>query len=780
VASISGLVSFRPLRIGFLVRTTDFGEIVEATRINLCLWGGAMNPLIPVDHPQIDPRRLIDLFSVDVLHPMSRSPEVEETLKRHTHLAWRHGASESPMFGQFTPRSEEISLTCLDVEPLIRDAYARRAVRPAVPWVLVEHDDVDVLAPHLAVAFGNFSHSSSSAIRAIEKTYIGALEPERVRIPAGGEVTADLAQASLPWDVTYRRLRLYGRSGWQQPGLFVGRAGEPLDLLDFWNLRAAGVHVTFIPIEHVSRMQAFAAAMWHTLIVEDEEAPRPREWSAIWHPVGVAVPPELDSLATGSRTTIELGPGLWNGLNIRPMVARTRHESVLASTEVTSWDRPSVVVALPENPMPSDLLTAVNEQQERVVSIKLFGDPAPSGQFAVRHTLELPYLRELNEWYSREVLLDPWTLRNESDDVAVIGDFTDRAVKLYPVETVTLIDAVLKTRGIRATVSQPGRIGERLVDAMGGLDQCRLLRNAGVRRLIDSPDAREGASVTACIQLLLGVQNDEAIRGAVPAYKDVHKETPRETLSRLVDRGLLRVGLQLRCGRCALPAWHGLRDLRDEVTCEYCGGQVPVASQVLKRAPWQYRLTGLFGRGNKQGGAVPVILSLLYLDGQRRMARGVYAQGLKLDGQGVNCEADFIWLAKARDGKTEIVLGECKHTHEFDEAELAAKVERVLAVVRQLSGTSIQLFVLFATLAEEFSEPEVNALRRLKDADAQLILLGRRELENRETAWEKPGGSLPPSRHPVLWRNMVRNSIWRYLGDGGDDIPRTEFRGVER
>ena len=66
MGSVSATVSFRPLRIGFLVRTTGFEEIVEAARINLCLWGGALNPLIAIDRPEVAPTRLIDLFAVDV------------------------------------------------------------------------------------------------------------------------------------------------------------------------------------------------------------------------------------------------------------------------------------------------------------------------------------------------------------------------------------------------------------------------------------------------------------------------------------------------------------------------------------------------------------------------------------------------------------------------------------------------------------------------------------------------------------------------------------------
>jgi hypothetical protein len=45
---ISAGVSLRPLRIGFLVRPTDFASVRTIMSYCTCIWGGIYNPIIPV------------------------------------------------------------------------------------------------------------------------------------------------------------------------------------------------------------------------------------------------------------------------------------------------------------------------------------------------------------------------------------------------------------------------------------------------------------------------------------------------------------------------------------------------------------------------------------------------------------------------------------------------------------------------------------------------------------------------------------------------------------
>lgn len=43
----TGSVSYRPVRIGFLVPPDDLSLVIRAARLSTCLWGGRYNPIIP-------------------------------------------------------------------------------------------------------------------------------------------------------------------------------------------------------------------------------------------------------------------------------------------------------------------------------------------------------------------------------------------------------------------------------------------------------------------------------------------------------------------------------------------------------------------------------------------------------------------------------------------------------------------------------------------------------------------------------------------------------------
>src|SRR4051794_30600248 len=47
MSQVSAHVRLRPVRFAFLVRPNDQKRILEAFRINTCLWGGKYNPVVP-------------------------------------------------------------------------------------------------------------------------------------------------------------------------------------------------------------------------------------------------------------------------------------------------------------------------------------------------------------------------------------------------------------------------------------------------------------------------------------------------------------------------------------------------------------------------------------------------------------------------------------------------------------------------------------------------------------------------------------------------------------
>lgn len=59
-------VRYRPIRIGWCIRSGDFEAMREALKLTFTMWGGRYNPLIPVDDFDFA-SSLVRLFRVDVL-----------------------------------------------------------------------------------------------------------------------------------------------------------------------------------------------------------------------------------------------------------------------------------------------------------------------------------------------------------------------------------------------------------------------------------------------------------------------------------------------------------------------------------------------------------------------------------------------------------------------------------------------------------------------------------------------------------------------------------------
>ena len=160
---------------------------------------------------------------------------------------------------------------------------------------------------------------------------------------------------------------------------------------------------------------------------------------------------------------------------------------------------------------------------------------------------------------------------------------------------------------------------------------------------------------------------------------------------------MFRVGLQLQCPTCKLEFWRALDDVQTSITCEYCGKEFNVTPQ-LKDRDWAYRPSGLFGRGDKQEGGVPVALTLQQLD---TTLRGpiLWLPALNLEpltAEIEKCETDFVLLHQNWRGRVTLVMGECKTNMEIDEDD----VRNLSKVADAFPTDRFDVFLVFSKAGE--------------------------------------------------------------------------------
>ena len=78
-------ICYRPLRIGWVIRSDDHDAFRHAVKLSHTLWGGRFNPILMADRED-EASRLINLFRVDLLLPLGDGDEVKSFPEKFPYL----------------------------------------------------------------------------------------------------------------------------------------------------------------------------------------------------------------------------------------------------------------------------------------------------------------------------------------------------------------------------------------------------------------------------------------------------------------------------------------------------------------------------------------------------------------------------------------------------------------------------------------------------------------------------------------------------------------------
>jgi hypothetical protein len=210
--------------------------------------------------------------------------------------------------------------------------------------------------------------------------------------------------------------------------------------------------------------------------------------------------------------------------------------------------------------------------------------------------------------------------------------------------------------------------------------------------------------------------------------------TPQMVFSHLVEKGLFRIGADLKCPVCSLTSWSALDALHQQSVCPFCGSRFDPTRQLVE-GEYSYRRSGVLGLEKNTQGAVPVVLLLQQLFVNLGPFRHGHAYGASFDlvptnpGSGLpTCETDFVLLTLTpRSYKTTVLIGECKDAGGTIDAD---DVDNLRQVAEAFPKHRFDVFILLAKLAP-FTAQEIALARTLntKSWQRRMILLTARELE---------------------------------------------------
>lgn len=775
MATINVSVKYRPVKIGFLVREGNTEDLVQAAGINTLLWGGIYNPVIPVSLNQAATKRLLDLFSVDVLFAVAHSAEIDKVIADHPFLRDPHH-HESIFYEDW--RTKKKLVAYLDSISIV-DYYWEKEFKHATKdfqsdCALLRWNPDDPLANLFAIQFG-FYPRQYDLLDDGEKAFLTGLKAKDLTVATDGQLPERLAGHLAPIGLTSVDLTRHG-GGWpEENGIYIGDESNFDDLISFWNLRAAGIRLRFLPPNHIGRVKDFIGAHLKTLDRRKATPPDPFDCIAIYAKEKILA--EIHKIlepfpSKKARLLCSVESLFGDDLGLKAMSFYFGWENALATVE-ESFGRPVVTMGLPEKKFldgPRRRQDGHLGFQNLAVSLDFF-----TGANYPEHTLKPPYLRELNEFYSRAILFDPWKLRIERDGVAAIVTADDSSIHLYPLSEQSLIERILALGGTTATRSQAGLLAYQIVKSMrefDPLEACRVFKVRGARDLINTLKPGVFIDWNSALRIV-GAACFDKFKSLYIRSRERRELEPTDVLTFLLEKKILKPRLRLwerllrrrkalKCKQCGLESTILMSAFEGSWSCPYCehSQYLPeyIGCEFRQKGMWKFKKSGLFSKDNNQEGAIPVILTLLTLKRVLNFGQFLYSSSLNLRFE-KSCESDLCVLRYHDGRKIEVGIGECKSTKGSITSQ---DVSNLKAVREKFKAIGLACYLVFSKTADSFYDEEIALFRRLKAEHVPFVLFTNREIEPYHPYWEKESENLPV-RYPHSLADLARNSEFIYL-----------------
>jgi hypothetical protein len=383
--------------------------------------------------------------------------------------------------------------------------------------------------------------------------------------------------------------------------------------------------------------------------------------------------------------------------------------------------------ALPERPYLGD---PYDSSQHLVASVD-FGTGFYGNE---RETTFAPFLPELNDFYGRNCCLRSDRARVEPQGMGVIVEDHENDLTLWALNVEKLLTRIFSLAELRAEPSKPGLIAQRIIQQLGGLQGSRVFKIKGVRELIEKFKPHKGFTRSNAIQIIRQFDQKKGVAGFA-WYEDLsigtragQKLSPEDAFLHLLKFGVFHAGLELGCPNCSLDFWLSLDDIRMQTKCEYCGHRFDLTPQLRDRGDWRFRRSGMFGKDDDQGGAIPVIMTLQQMDTALAGSPFLYSTQTELFPDSPSepaCETDLVVLTQTHNHKVQMVIGECKNRKSIERND----VLNLQRVARALEVKGIRTYIVLSKLSD-FTVDELQLCNLVNDPGTRrLILFTAQELE---------------------------------------------------
>lgn len=733
-------VTLRPIKFAFLVNPTERGVLDRAIQASLFQWGGLHNPIVPIY------RRLPDYWS-DL--PTRRMPSAEickgylrmfdpdavivcGTVDKSvipTHIQHIHTLNEfvGDLSKEDAPTFGVGLLELLDNFADEEFKYARR-------------DGMKVLAPMYKKSNSTlfkcmFGDIPAEAKRDTYRDLIKRIDVEQPNVTLDNFLQIVRSQHRFLSSICAHHLEFRRPRMERAVAVFLINHDNPLDIIDFWNLRALGWHVLPIPL----KLAGLADTANYAGAFVDRHRPVDKTLQGIAD-VAILKGRSVANLdferfvnsiprTAGQSLTVQVWyPPMWDEFTYRG--SRLTCNSISAGqaqTQVSDETASIRIKALSPGFMASGL--GHGPRYANDIRISMYG----RSEFGAE--VLPPYEKSVARLFGIGLMTD-W--RAGPGGPTFLGRYADSTIHLNQPSPRDVIAAVLAGRGWQNLDFSPaGNVAYQMMKHLGGPPQIRILQNLPLIQFLETlaagRDMAEEEKVNKRIDAKL-----KAIAGAVKRVplgdarriireeisklsgtpfpnSDVEEREFFKNMNRIANSQrfppdvrtivenytkakIFNLGIRVQCSVCDQRSWHPLEAVRPEIQCPICLSQFRLPTHDPRNEiKWSYKSLGPFALPKQGFGAYSVLLTVLFLTTHQHPATTpVFSfRATKKDKE---LEADFMMFYRGAaywERETETVYGECKSFHGFTDKDVRR--------MRRIAEDNPDAILVFATLAPQFS-----------------------------------------------------------------------------
>ena len=713
MASGSVTIRVRPIRIAFLVDPADRNGLYRAIELSTFLWGGSYNPIIPVYRrtpAKWEPhkvRRLpqpadiitgyLDGFDPDLVVPVGRCA-------RHTfQIGNRDLVHEVELLGDISARATP--RYGVGLIELLRD-FSGKELK------FKRNDDLHLAIADLPRAYRTFLASIFGVLPADAQRIVDDHFSDVLGITHVKPTLVNFIDLLWPHRMFPRHLSTWtlDEKPRREAVLFVCDATSSQDIIDYWNLRAAGYYVVPIPIQVADKENVKRLAID---FVEENYQPYRHNPNMFHH-----------ATFQRSRSVAEESVKQFcESLNIRKPEEQSQFKYTIRRWYPRLWD------AWARENASEGIVFPYSHEEERRISegevrlelrslnpkVVLFreysGKPRFANEFSFSFYGSKEPMAEVIPEGSRELSTaigrtgyHNW--RFSRFGPVFLADNEDDLIFVDLPRAETVMSEWFRERGWKVSLSGPGRIATQLIKQLGGSFGTSWLAHRGVIDLLGELEKEAGVPRQAVIGRLKKVIADDGL------FFDSER-----FLEGLLESNALRLGARIQCPVCTRHNWYELNTLEYQLACRFCLSEFEPPVKSPKNIEWTYRAHGPFASSIAQG-SFTVLLTLRFLGDD--LGRGITPLfSYKAEKDGKELEADLTCLCKRstwRETGTYVVHAECKSFNHFEQRD----VGRMKDLAQEFPGA----VVVFATLNESLNESEIKMIGVMARAERKKRLRG--------------------------------------------------------